>query len=455
MRDLAWESYRAPIEEERRVFLSLADGVIQTSQNAAAVRAIAESVKALDIPLRKDLMSAVTSTLLAAKDDPPSNTADLRDWKREQQERNQRRYGSDLYSESAASALSVPVVPPRYGANPPMLRGFEIIGACFDAAFQRIPYLIGMGEDVGLLGGVNQGWAHLQEKYGKDRVSDTGIREATIVGQAIGMALRGLRPIAEIQYLDYFLYALQIISDDLASLRWRTRGGQKAPVIVKTRGHRLEGIWHSGSPMSGILNLIRGMYVCVPRNSVQAAGFYNTILQSDDAALIVEVLNGYRKREAVPENIGEFTVPLGVPEVLRQGKDITIVTYGACCEIALSAALLLSPVGIDVEIIDVQTLMPFDVGSTILDSIRKTNRVLFLDEDCPGGATAYMMQEVLERQGAYQWLDSPPRTLTATAHRPAYGTDGDYFSKPNREEIVEMVYSIMREDRPESFPPVF
>jgi len=455
MRDLAWESYRAPIEEERRVFLSLADGVIQTSQNAAAIRAIAESVKALDIPLRKDLMSAVTSTLLAAKDDPPSNTAGLRDWKREQQERNQRRYGSDLYSESAASALSVPVVPPRYGANPPMLRGFEIIGACFDAAFQRIPYLIGMGEDVGLLGGVNQGWAHLQEKYGKDRVSDTGIREATIVGQAIGMALRGLRPIAEIQYLDYFLYALQIISDDLASLRWRTRGGQKAPVIVKTRGHRLEGIWHSGSPMSGILNLIRGMYVCVPRNSVQAAGFYNTILQSDDAALIVEVLNGYRKREAVPENIGEFTVPLGVPEVLRQGKDITIVTYGACCEIALSAALLLSPVGIDVEIIDVQTLMPFDVGSTILDSIRKTNRVLFLDEDCPGGATAYMMQEVLERQGAYQWLDSPPRTLTATAHRPAYGTDGDYFSKPNREEIVEMVYSIMREDRPESFPPVF
>jgi transketolase len=263
-----------------------------------------------------------------------------------------------------------------------------------------------------------------------------------------------LRPIAEIQYLDYFLYALQILSDDLATLRWRTCGGQKAPVIIKTRGHRLEGIWHSGSPMSGILNLIRGIYVCVPRNLVQAAGFYNTILWSDDAALIIEVLNGYRKKEALPENIGEFTLPLGVPEILRAGRDVTVVTYGACCEIALQAASLLESVGIDIEVIDVQTLMPFDRRAMILESVRKTNRVLFLDEDCPGGATAYMMQEVIERQGAFQWLDSPPRTLTALPNRPAYGSDGDYFCKPNREQIVETVYEMMREADPKRFPAI-
>lgn len=400
-------------------------------------------------------MAAATRVLLTTKDVNRPGMDALREWKRAQEEINARRYGSDLYSESAESALKVAVVPARYSKNPTVLRGFEIIGACFDAAFNRIPNLIGMGEDVGLLGGVNQGWAHLQEKYGKERIADTGIREATIVGQAIGMALRGLRPIAEIQYLDYFLYALQIISDDLACLRWRTAGGQKAPVIIKTRGHRLEGIWHSGSPMSGILNLIRGLYICVPRNSVQAAGFYNTILQSDDAALIVEVLNGYRKKEPLPENIGEYTLPLGVPEILREGRDITLVTYGACCEIALDAAALLETVGIDVEIIDIRTLMPFDLNAMIAASIRKTSRVLFLDEDCPGGATAYMMQEVVERQGAYEWLDSPPRTLTAKAHRPAYGSDGDYFSKPNREQIVETIYDIMRATDPQRFSAIF
>jgi len=400
-------------------------------------------------------MAAATRVLLTTKDVNRPGMDALREWKRAQEEINARRYGSDLYSESAESALRVPVVPAHYSENPTVLRGFEIIGACFDAAFNRIPNLIGMGEDVGLLGGVNQGWAHLQEKYGKERIADTGIREATIVGQAIGMALRGLRPIAEIQYLDYFLYALQIISDDLACLRWRTAGGQKAPVIIKTRGHRLEGIWHSGSPMSGILNLIRGLYICVPRNSVQAAGFYNTILQSDDAALIVEVLNGYRKKEPLPENIGEYTLPLGVPEILREGRDITLVTYGACCEIALDAAALLETVGIDVEIIDIRTLMPFDLNAMIAASIRKTSRVLFLDEDCPGGATAYMMQEVVERQGAYEWLDSPPRTLTAKAHRPAYGSDGDYFSKPNREQIVETIYDIMRATDPQRFSAIF
>jgi pyruvate/2-oxoglutarate/acetoin dehydrogenase E1 component len=336
-----------------------------------------------------------------------------------------------------------------------VLKGFEILNACFDAAFQRIPELIVMGEDVGHLGGVNQGWAHLQDKYGADRVIDTGIREATIVGQAIGMALRGLRPIAEIQYLDYLLYALQILSDDLASLRWRTNGGQKAPVILCTRGHRLEGIWHSGSPMSGIVNLVRGMYVCVPRNAVQASGLYNTLLRSDDAAIVVEVLNGYRKKERLPENIGAFTLPLGVPEILRPGRDVTVVTYGACCDIVLEAAALLAASGIEIEVVDVQTLLPFDRRGAIGESVRRTARVLFVDEDVPGGGTAYMLQEVLERQGAYEWLDAPPRTLAAKAHRPAYGSDGDYFSKPNRDTVVEAVYAMMRESDPALFPAVF
>ena len=379
----------------------------------------------------------------------------VRRWKQEQEDINRRRYGSDLYSESEESALRVPVVPARYSDNPTVLKGFEILSANLDAAFQRFPNLVAFGEDVGHLGGVNQGWAHLQEKYGIHRVSDTGIREATIVGQAIGMALRGIRPMAEIQYLDYLLYALQIIADDLANLRWRTAGGQKAPVIIRTRGHRLEGIWHSGSPMAGIINLVRGLYVCVPRNAVQASGFYNTLLRSDDAALVVETLNEYRRKEEMPDNIGEFTLPLGVPEVLRPGKDVTVVTYGACCEIVLKAAVLLETIGISIDVIDVQTLLPFDIQGMILESIRKTSRVLFVDEDCPGGATAYMMQEALERQGGYQWLDAPPRTLSAKAHRPAYGSDGDYFSKPNREQIVEAVYQMMRDSAPEKFPPIF
>ena len=453
-RERAWQALRSPIEAERSEVVQMTEKLAMLSRQQGKIQALTASLKALDAPMRRDLMAAVTEALLLAKEDPESATAELRQWKSRQGEINFRRYSSDLYSESFASALSVPVVPAVYPDNPPLLKGFEVIKACFDAAFARVPNLLSMGEDVGLLGGVNQGWAHLQEKYGPLRITDTGIREATIVGEAIGMAMRGLRPIAEIQYLDYFLYALQIISDDLASLRWRTHGGQKAPVIISTRGHRLEGIWHSGSPMAGIINLVRGIYVCVPRNSVQAAGFYNTMLLSDDAAIIVEVLNAYYKRELLPANIGELTLPLGVPEVLRTGRDVTVVTYGACCDIAEEAAVLLETVGIDVEIIDVRTLLPFDIKGMIAESIRKTSRVLFLDEDCPGGTTAYMMQEVLERQRAFQWLDTPPRTLSAKAHRPAYGSDGDYFSKPNREQIVEAVYEIMREAEPRRFGPI-
>jgi len=294
--------------------------------------------------------------------------------------------------------------------------------------------------------------AGMQAKYGALRVADTGIRETTIMGQAIGMALRGLRPIAEIQYLDYVLYALQTMSDDLATIHWRTAGGQKAPVIVRTRGHRLEGVWHAGSPMAGVINLVRGMHVAVPRDMVRAAGIYNTLLQGDDPALVVEVLNGYRKKEALPDNLTDIAIPLGVPEILRSGDDVTLVTYGALCDIALKAADALAEVGVDVEVIDVQTLLPFDINGVILESLKRTNRILFVDEDVPGGTTAYMMQQVLEVQGGYHWLDSEPRTLAAQAHRPAYGTDGAYFSKPNTETIFAAVYELMNESHPAAYP---
>jgi len=338
------------------------------------------------------------------------------------------------------------------------VEGISIVGRStqgviiFDtAADERV---VVMGQDVGKLGDVNQGCAGLQEKYGALRVADTGIREATIVGQAIGAALRGFRPIAEIQYLDYLLYALQIISDDLATLRWRTSGGQTAPVILRTRGHRLEGIWHAGSPMSGIINLVRGMVVCVPRNMTQAAGMYNTMLRSDDPALIIEVLNGYRVKEKLPSNIAEFTVPLGVPEALRQGRDVTLVTYGATLRIVMEAVELLASVNVDAEVIDVQTLLPFDVRGVIVESLKKTNRVAFIDEDVPGGATAYMLQQVVERDRGYEWLDSQPRTIPGKAHRPAYGSDGDYWSKPNRETIFAAVYDLMHEADPRRYPPI-
>jgi pyruvate/2-oxoglutarate/acetoin dehydrogenase E1 component len=335
------------------------------------------------------------------------------------------------------------------------VHGFEVLNACFEAALARDPRVIAFGQDVGRLGDVNQGFRGLQAKFGELRVSDTAIRETTILGQAIGMAMRGLRPIAEIQYLDYLLYALQIMSDDLATLHWRTRGGQKAPVIVRTRGHRLEGIWHSGSLMAGILHLVRGIYVLVPRNLTQAAGFYNALLRSDDPALVVEVLNAYRTREPLPDNVGDFTVPLGVPEVIRPGTDLTIVTYGACCRIVLEAANFLGQVGIDAEVIDIQSLLPFDLPGRILESLKKTNRILFVDEDVPGGTTAYMLQEVIEKQGGYFWLDSPPRTLPGRPHRPAYGSDGDYWSKPNVEQVFQAAYEMMHEVDPASYPLFF
>jgi pyruvate/2-oxoglutarate/acetoin dehydrogenase E1 component len=364
-------------------------------------------------------------------------------------------YNSHLHSESERSALKVKEVRPVIDKDAGRVPGREILRDNFDHIFNKYPEALIFGEDVGKIGGVNQTLEGLQEKYGELRVTDTGIREATIIGQGVGMAMRGLRPIAEIQYFDYILYGLQVISDDLATLRYRTRGRQKAPLIISTRGHRLEGIWHSGSALSMVINSIRGVYVIVPRNLTQAAGFYNTMMQSDEPALIIEPLNGYRIREPRPANIGEFTIPLGKPEILKTGSDITVVTYGSCVRIAEDAVAQLQEFGVDVELIDVQTLVPFDTGHVITNSLKKTNKVLFFDEDVPGGATSYMMQKVLEEQDGYYYLDSQPRTLTAQSHRPAYSTDGDYFSNPNAEDVFDMVYNMMHEVNPEKYPKIF
>jgi pyruvate/2-oxoglutarate/acetoin dehydrogenase E1 component/TPP-dependent pyruvate/acetoin dehydrogenase alpha subunit len=449
IRKAAWEAYSAPLMDDRSQVLDMLDEIASTSKHKDELGEIKERLAALPQPLRRDIHAAAHEALRALRDEPQPVRGVLADWKKADDARNQERYSSDLYSNKA---LDVPEVKPVYSEKSPTLMGFEVVNAGFDAAFAREPRLVAFGEDLGKMGDVNQGFKGMQDKYGELRVADTGIREATILGQAIGIALRGLRPICEIQYLDYVLYALQIMSDDLANLRWRTAGGQKAPVIVRTRGHRLEGIWHSGSLMSGIMNLVRGMHVLVPRDMTRAAGFYNTILKSDEPAIIVEVLNGYRVKERLPDNIGEMTVPLGVPEVIRQGTDVTIVTYGACCRIALDAAAKLEKTGIEVEVMDVQSLLPFDIHGRIVESLKKTNRILFLDEDVPGGASAYMMQEVLEKQGGYYHLDSPAQTLSGKAHRPAYGSDGDYWSKPNAETIFDAVYAMMHEVDPASYP---
>jgi 2-oxoisovalerate dehydrogenase E1 component len=453
----AWKAYRSSIESELETVVQRIQALAgQASAARESVENVAAGLLKKQTPIRRDLLAAVQEALIAAAHDG-DGARDLLAWKREQLLRGRERYGSELYSETAYSALEVPVVAPVYreggaGDESPTVNGFEVLNACFDAALARHPNLVAFGEDVGQLGDVNQGFAGLQEKYGALRVADTGIREATIMGQAIGLALRGIRPIAEVQYLDYILYCLQILSDDLATLRYRTKGRQKAPVIVRTRGHRLEGIWHSGSPMAGVLNLVRGIYLCVPRDMTQAAGMYNTLLQSDDPAIVVEVLNGYRAKERLPANVGEMTVPLGVPEVMREGSDVTVVSYGAALKVVMEAAELLEQVDVDVEVIDVQTLLPFDLGHRIVESLRKTGRVVFVDEDVPGGASAYMMQQVLEVQRGYVWLDSEPRTLPAAAHRPPYGSDGDYFSKPNRETVFEAVYELMRESDPAGYP---
>ncbi len=451
-RDKAWTAYTRPIYQERQEAAAIIEQIEAASVHRQKISAMRHRLMEKQSLSRKDVLTAVHQTLLLTRDESIPATRQLAAWKQAQTARHTASYASHLTSESAEAALNVPEVKPVYGDQPTQLKGYEVLNKAFAVMLARDPRVVAFGEDVGKLGDVNQAFAGLQEQFGALRVADTGIREATILGQAIGLALRGLRPIAEIQYLDYVLYALQTMSDDLATLRWRTSGGQKAPVIIRTRGHRLEGIWHAGSPMAGLIHLVRGIHVCVPRDMVQAVGFYNTLLQGDDPGIIVEVLNGYRLRETIPTNLTEFTIPLGVPEIVRAGEDVTIVTYGACVQVALETAVLLQQTGIDAEIIDVRTLLPFDRFGLIGHSLQKTGRIIFLDEDVPGGASATMLQEVLEKQGGFWHLDAEPRTLTAKPHRPAFGSDGAYFSKPNVEELFDMVYEMMHEAEPARFP---
>jgi pyruvate/2-oxoglutarate/acetoin dehydrogenase E1 component/TPP-dependent pyruvate/acetoin dehydrogenase alpha subunit len=451
-KEAAWKAFTQPIYDEIAFVNGKLDELIAVSKNADELLKIKNELASARDPFRRDVMVAIHRALLVLKDEELPAKRQLIDWKREQDKLNEDRYSSCLHSNSGECIVHAQETKPIYTENSPTVDGREVLQACFDAALKRDPRVVAFGEDVGKIGDVNQAFAGLQAKHGEFRVTDTGIRECTILGQGIGLAMRGLRPITEIQYLDYILYALQLMSDDLATVQYRTKGGQKAPVIIRTRGHRLEGVWHSGSPMAGIINLVRGMHVCVPRNMTQAAGFYNTLLKADEPALVVEVLSGYRLKERIPDNVGEFTLPLGVPEVLKEGSDVTIVTYGACCKIAMEAAELLKRVNIDVEIIDVQTLLPFDTEHKIVESLKKSSRVLFFDEDVPGGTTAFMMQEVLEKQKGWKWLDSEPKTLAAKPHRPAYGTDGNYWSKPEAEHVFEAVYEIMNEANPQKYP---
>jgi 2-oxoisovalerate dehydrogenase E1 component len=450
----AWEAYTGEIKRERKEVSELMKNACPEILKPKMDEMLEELGKKL-FPQRSDILRTAREFMrLSLNYQSPARDI-LVNWHKEERQRNHARYSSWLFSSSLQSATLVNETEAKFSEKSPIVDGREVLQSFFQKIMAKNSSVLAFGEDVGKIGDVNQAFAGLQEKFGENRVFDTGIRECTIIGQAIGLAMRGFRPIAEIQYLDYLMYALQIISDDLATLQYRSFGGQKAPVIIRTRGHRLEGVWHSGSPMGTIINSVRGVYVCVPRNMVQAAGMYNTLLQGDEPAIVVECLNGYRKKEKMPDNIENFTVPLGKVEVLREGTDITIVTYGSMCHICTEAAEKLLEMGISAEIIDIQSLLPFDLDQDILKSISKTNRVLFADEDVPGGATAYMMQKVLEEQNGYLQLDLKPKTIHSWAHRPAYATDGDYFSKPNPDDVVEYVYKMFWEDNPVKFPAIY
>ncbi|MCF2490435.1 thiamine pyrophosphate-dependent enzyme [Dyadobacter sp. CY347] len=454
-RNQAWQAYRKELDKEYLETIQLLQDAMRSSAHSNELSNIVLELSKTYLPVRRDMVSSIRKALrLLGREENPAKDA-LKACLQNSLKDNAQRFSTHLYSDSADSPLNVAAVKPEFSEDSPTVDGREIIRSYFNALFERDPRVVTLGEDVGFIGDVNQGLAGLQEKFGELRITDTGIRETTIVGQGIGMAMRGLRPIVEIQYFDYIYYALATLTDDLATLRYRTAGGQKAPLIIRTRGHRLEGIWHSGSPMGTMLSSLRGIHVIVPRNFVQAAGFYNTLIKGDDPALIVEPLNSYRQKEILPDNIGEICVPLGEPEIIREGNDITIVTYGSMCRIVMEAAAQLQKSGIEAEVIDVQTLLPFDIHSRIAESVKKTNRVIFADEDLPGSASAYMMQQVVEKQNVYRWLDSAPITVSAKDHRPPYGSDGDYFSKPNADDIFEAAYRTMREANPEHYPELF
>lgn len=445
-RKKAWEKYIAPIKDQVHAFLGHCQEIVDEGRGEIGyVNSVMQELSANREPQRRDILKGAAGILFRHQRNFSGALNELQLYYDNQLLLEKENYNTYTYAAGPNSVLNVEEVPAIYADDAPVMNGYEVLNRYFDQLFSHHPLVFAFGEDVGKIGDVNQGFAGLQQKHGKLRIGDTGIRELTIMGQGIGMALRGLRPIAEIQYLDYLLYGLQPLSDDVASLQYRTKGTQFCPIIVRTRGHRLEGIWHSGSPMGMIINSLRGMHVCVPRNMVQAAGMYNTLLKANEPAIVIESLNGYRLKEKLPENLQHFTVPLGIPEVLHSGSDITIVSYGSTLRIIEEAMHILEIQGISCELIDVQTLLPFDIEHSILDSLKKTNRILFVDEDVPGGGTAYMYQQVMEAQGGYRWLDVAPRTLAAQPHRPAYGTDGDYFSKPNVEDVVKVVMEMIRE----------
>ena len=443
-RNLAWEKYLAPIKAQAAQAAELIRGTMVNDIDLyGKLQQQAKDLQNNKEPLRRDVLRTLALAMELAPQSP--SVAELKAHSQSLWEESKALYNSHLYNEGPKSAMNVQEVKPLIPSDAPLVNGYEVLNKYFDALFTSNPKVYAFGEDVGHIGDVNQGFAGLQDKHGKDRILDTGIRELTIVGQGIGMALRGLRPIAEIQYLDYLLYGLQPLSDDVATTHFRTKGQHSCPLIIRTRGHRLEGIWHSGSPLGMMINALRGLYICVPRNMVQAAGFYNTLLQSNDPAIVVECLNGYRLKEKLPSNLLEFTVPLGIPEVIREGTDITIVSYGSTLRIIQDATDRLAKEGISCEVIDVQTLLPFDIHHQIVESLKKTSRIVFIDEDVPGGASAYMYNKVMEEQKGYQWLDAAPRTITAKAHRTGYGSDGDYFGKPNAEEIINVIREVMAE----------
>jgi pyruvate/2-oxoglutarate/acetoin dehydrogenase E1 component/TPP-dependent pyruvate/acetoin dehydrogenase alpha subunit len=451
----AWNELADEITAELNETATDLEHLSRVSDAEEQLMEIATSLRACIDPGRKDIVSAIRKALRLTINEDSYERRALADWLDEEKERNTERYNSRLFSNTAQSPLLVPVIKPEYEDDARLIDGREVLNACFDANFERDKTIVAFGEDLGAIGDVNQGFAGLQSKYGDQRIVDSGIRENAIIGQGMGLAMRGLRPIAEIQYLDYLIYAITVISDDLASLSYRTKGGQKAPVIIRTRGHRLEGIWHSGSPMGMILGSMRGLHICVPRDMTQAAGMYNTLLRGDEPALVIECLNGYRLKEKLPANVGEFTVPLGKAELLREGADVTVVSYGSTLRIVLEAAYELAKMGINIEVIDPQTLYPFDTDNICGESLKKTNKLLVVDEDMPGGASTYIMQNILEGQNGYYSLDSQPHTLTAKEHRPPYGSDGDYFTKPSLDDIVEAVYGMMSDANPGKYPKIY